>query len=411
RRMAIVASIAAVFVAALPMWWQTTAVYRAPLPLSSIQKWSEPTRLTSYSLYTVQLDFENMRVMKYSNEYQIAFSLLNGDPTDVVVSWDAKAALDAYVNPLLERLGDIYTFHLNSQVQNYATLPVTPDREVGSDGSVKYTLSAHSLSTFINSAEWNMVASTVSHAPPLNFVLYVPPRILTPLHLKRADGTLLESNAFLVHRWGGIVISNTPNTVSTPGTTESPEFHYTVSELQGPLSYFVAQLRTLCGVKPTRIRKASSLLPGVSITYDTSRDGITSWEYDRLLRFRVAAILRDAAGTLQSLATLVTSMPNMVVLDAIRDRVSDALDDMDDAREALNVGNETEALKRARSALKGAEDAFFDPTMVSLLYFPDEHKYAVYLPLFFPISVPLILALLDATKRTQGQRRWWRRQQ
>jgi hypothetical protein len=45
-----------------------------------------------------------------------------------------------------------------------------------------------------------------------------------------------------------------------------------------------------------------------------------------------------------------------------------------------------EAVAESRFAVGDAESAFFDPTMVSLLYFPDEHKYAVYMPLFTPIS-------------------------
>jgi len=46
-----------------------------------------------------------------------------------------------------------------------------------------------------------------------------------------------------------------------------------------------------------------------------------------------------------------------------------------------------------KKAIELAESAFFDPTMVSMLYFPDEHKYAIYMPLFVPISVPLLVAL------------------
>ena len=30
--------------------------------------------------------------------------------------------------------------------------------------------------------------------------------------------------------------------------------------------------------------------------------------------------------------------------------------------------------------------------MLALLYFPDEHKYAVYTPLFGPMMVPLLIA-------------------
>jgi phosphatidylinositol glycan class S len=32
--------------------------------------------------------------------------------------------------------------------------------------------------------------------------------------------------------------------------------------------------------------------------------------------------------------------------------------------------------------------------MLALLYFPAEHKYAVYTPLFAPVAVPLLVTLL-----------------
>lgn len=41
--------------------------------------------------------------------------------------------------------------------------------------------------------------------------------------------------------------------------------------------------------------------------------------------------------------------------------------------------------------------------MVSLLYFPDEHKYAVYMPFFVPVSVPVLVACLKELKRRVGK--------
>jgi phosphatidylinositol glycan class S len=41
-----------------------------------------------------------------------------------------------------------------------------------------------------------------------------------------------------------------------------------------------------------------------------------------------------------------------------------------------------------------ASRAFFNPGMLALLYFPVEHKYAVYTPLFAPVAVPLLGTLL-----------------
>lgn len=37
--------------------------------------------------------------------------------------------------------------------------------------------------------------------------------------------------------------------------------------------------------------------------------------------------------------------------------------------------------------------------MVGQVYFPDEHKVAVYLPLLGPIGVPLVVGLLKEIKR------------
>ena len=38
--------------------------------------------------------------------------------------------------------------------------------------------------------------------------------------------------------------------------------------------------------------------------------------------------------------------------------------------------------------------AFFDPGMLALLYFPAEHKYAVYTPMFASAVIPLFVAAL-----------------
>jgi phosphatidylinositol glycan class S len=37
--------------------------------------------------------------------------------------------------------------------------------------------------------------------------------------------------------------------------------------------------------------------------------------------------------------------------------------------------------------------------MVGQVYFPDEHKVAVYLPLLGPIGVPLVVGLMKEVKR------------
>jgi phosphatidylinositol glycan class S len=63
------------------------------------------------------------------------------------------------------------------------------------------------------------------------------------------------------------------------------------------------------------------------------------------------------------------------------------------------------ALNHSASALSLSSRAFFHPSMLALLYFPDEHKYAVYTPLFGPMAVPLIIAAISEFKEWRKQRK------
>jgi phosphatidylinositol glycan class S len=56
------------------------------------------------------------------------------------------------------------------------------------------------------------------------------------------------------------------------------------------------------------------------------------------------------------------------------------------------------ASQEAKNAIVDAEKAFFDPNMVSMLYFPAEHLLAIYMPFFVPIAVPMVTALYKEFK-------------
>ena len=56
--------------------------------------------------------------------------------------------------------------------------------------------------------------------------------------------------------------------------------------------------------------------------------------------------------------------------------------------------SQLDALKSSARALAHASRAFFNPGMLALLYFPPEHTYAVYTPLFAPMMVPLVVTAL-----------------
>ncbi|KAJ7333914.1 hypothetical protein OS493_016008 [Desmophyllum pertusum] len=57
----------------------------------------------------------------------------------------------------------------------------------------------------------------------------------------------------------------------------------------------------------------------------------------------------------------------------------------------------------AKKAIRSSEEAFFDPSILELLYFPDDQKYAIYIPLFLPISLPVLLSLRQAINWYRGK--------
>lgn len=107
---------------------------------------------------------------------------------------------------------------------------------------------------------------------------------------------------------------------------------------------------------------------------------------------------------MKSLGQLVDEIPNMVVQDHISSKVQQSLNCLDAVRQSLEHEDFMDALRHSIEAIELAEKAFFDPTMVSMLYFPDEHKYAIYMPLFVPTSVPLISALIKEIKKLKKKK-------
>ncbi|KAJ1828760.1 GPI transamidase component, partial [Coemansia sp. RSA 2703] len=133
--------------------------------------------------------------------------------------------------------------------------------------------------------------------------------------------------------------------------------------------------------------------------------GISTWERDALLRQWLVSTRLTAISTLQSLSRLVESMQNMVVMDEIKTKVDDAIQELTSIQSALSSSiDHFTACKHATRASVLAESAFFDPSMVSLLYFPDQHKYAIYLPFFLPAAMPLLTALKRVIKDRKSRK-------
>jgi len=95
----------------------------------------------------------------------------------------------------------------------------------------------------------------------------------------------------------------------------------------------------------------------------------------------------------------------MVINKDVSVEIKESVEAVDDALSHLNDGNELDALKHSRRGYRKSESAFFDVSLLELLYFPQDQKFAIYVPLFLPVGIPILLGAVAAIQfyKTEGK--------
>lgn len=180
----------------------------------------------------------------------------------------------------------------------------------------------------------------------------------------------MKSNAFILPQWGGIVVHNFPSDVAS-------HIHMTSDHLESVFSAFRLQLFSLIGAPE---------LPGGVVSLDSTP--LSQWQMDSLLRQRSLENVLSTTETLHSIIKLVDQIENMPVKEDVKGDIQNALDSLELTYKSSDSAKSS--LEHSARALTLSSRAFFNPGMLALLYFPPEHTYAVYAPLFAPVSLPLI---------------------
>ncbi|KAF8609411.1 hypothetical protein BDV93DRAFT_518234, partial [Ceratobasidium sp. AG-I] len=330
-------------------------------------------------LLTPPTQSTELRVAQYAPRYRVAFTLLNEDAAygGAVAGWEIEKAITDYLRPTLAELGALHNFTIESQVQFYA--PLTTEPIEMQDG---FALNQEQLTIFVNSAEWTL-SSSVSNDPVLHFLLFVPSLERRPLYIQDAQGSISQFNSFLVPQWGGIAILN-------PTTEGTANLVLTSQDLKPIFYLFRKQLEGLLGVPALPATAAVEL-----DTASSPQETLSGWQLDSLLRRRALENVRGSVQALASIVGLVDRIENMPVGQNVRNDVLSALEEL---AQTHNTTHPIQTLAHSARSLLLSSRAFFNPDMVGLLYFPAEHKYAVYTPLFAPIAVPLIVSVLRELK-------------
>jgi phosphatidylinositol glycan class S len=313
-----------------------------------------------------KLDGRNTRAFKYASTYHLTFSLVtpHGSPS----AWDIEAALSESIAKLIEPLSAISHFVVNSQVQLFARFSPSISGPTFDSVNNRWILQHDDLSGFVNAAEWPLSPS-IGSGPTINFILYVPGPEQSPLHIGDSGQT-----SWIVPQWGGVQIHNMANNAT----------QLTAADLEEDMLIFAEQLTTLLGVPQTP--------PSLSLRIAS------------LTRERATSLILSASSTLGALARLTLKLTSIAIPDSVAKSVDATIHHLEQACQNLNAGRYQDALANARIAEAEVEKAFFEPSMVGQVYFPEEHKVAVYVPLLGPMAVPLIMAGLKEIRRLRERK-------
>jgi len=138
-------------------------------------------------------------------------------------------------------------------------------------------------------------------------------------------------------------------------------------------------------------------------TLPVPRLGLRVWERDFQLRHRALEYCLDAVSTLSSLSHLLSQIPNIVISEEVGNQVARAVTRVREGASLVTDGKLVQGFTAAEEALLLAETAFFDKSLLALLYFPDDQKYAIYIPFFLPVGIPVILSLRTLIKFFRGE--------
>ncbi|BBN15437.1 GPI-anchor transamidase subunit S [Marchantia polymorpha subsp. ruderalis] len=328
----------------------------------------------------------------------LSFSLLNADPDTWIFDWDFEELKRQFFQPVVEALSGIARLTIESQVLYYTPKAVQSRWDASLNAHV---VAVKQLPFFVNSNEWHLDTSSAAagRSKLLHFAIYVPGGGEYPLHFLRKNDQLSSTDGFTSPGWGGVVVYN-PTNLSTISSDSHSSFHrITPKEFESIAGVIVAQLRTLFGLPPILSDDPETGYFSLS----PARTGFAEWELDLLLRRRAISDMTAAASTLMSLSRLVQKLSSMVIMDEIGEQVKNSLSAAAAARDHAAHGAYRSTAESASKAASLAEAAFFQPSIMSVLYNPTEHHLAIYTPFFVPVLLHAVLAVIKEASRYRGE--------
>lgn len=212
------------------------------------------------------------------------------------------------------------------------------------------------LTTMMRTGAWNLDLS-IHRANAINFVVIFT-EDAHPVHVQTADG---PARSFCYPNWGGAYIWNAGEAAP-----------------QLPASLFAGNLLSILGM-------ASGGSPA-----DT----------DRLLLALTRTNMHRIANAHSAVTDLLAKSPFIEIPADLARRLAKWHDSAEQIQAALRAGDIAEAARASARAAKHAEASFYHRSLLGKMYFPDEHKAAIYLPLLLPSLLPVVVGLVKLASQS-----------
>ena len=290
-----------------------------------------------------------------SSSFDILFSLMIPEPERFKPRWKIEESIQKYFHPILNSISEVYDVSVKSQILYLTSLNLKPTNKNG-----YFATTQNELGLALNTG--SQFSSHVSSRQTLNFLTYIPTSRSSPLQIVDNLGKIVSTNAFLVPRWGGVLILNT---------------NQTDLDMKPVMSVYVTHFRSLIGLNHYNTRT----------TFKIGNEIIAPIEKAFLIRLGCVENLAVSKMTMQSLSHLLTKISNIVINEEVSEQVYSAVLDYSKAIANADLGMLDEAFQQSKKSVISSEKAFFDHRLLALLYFPEDQKYAIYIPLFLPIFI------------------------
>lgn len=311
---------------------------------------------------------DELKMFNFDSEYEITFSLVNSNPEVFGLDWNIKFLVEKTFDRIISQLAPYTQFTVKSQTLLYSDFDsYKPSVKKSKDNAVEYYyLKQSDLSIMTNHME-NRLGSRITNSTLLNFVVYLPSSQPMFIVGDEQNAEQTKSKSFLVQRWGGIYIHD-------DASTKSPK-------VNDAMKIFLTQFLNLIGINLNQ----NSL--------NIARPGIYSSEIYSYLTSKTLENLLNSINTLKSISLLLNKISNMVIEDDIAREIIHSLESVKKCLDLASDGRIVEAFFASKSAFVSSEKAFFDPSLLEKLYFPEDQTFAIYIPLFIPVGIPLLLSI------------------